>query len=1096
MPNTRPAGNQLFSANSTRQQRLINLESTITPSRGPLFRQQSIQGIPDTRISKPFQLPNQAASFDTGKAQIINNQQPVTSYQQKLIQLQLMHNSNNVDYIRQNAGDDDNYTIYAGGESTINPYGYSSMRSNLKSAASEFSFIRPSPSSYVQSTLPHKPRAQKGPIVPGNNYPDGLNRQQAVRSSLILPKTSKPAFKQHHGMDVNNNNNNNEFNFGFAPQQQFLFNPTNGGEKMQHQHQQQEDYLMCPPMRDLPMKPGKKRANNNSNLDSSNGGGATPKSSSLTSTIACFFRRAFSRRSKRKGSKNRNKLANQSCSSSVGALGECYANMATPIVPSAFSTGSKSIDGRATSTTTTTTMANQTTVISQQKQSSSHRMIDMIEAFNNKTSANVLLDEPADFSGRQPKPQARMSALNKFGSPLHKSNSVSTTMGLSHLADRASLLYDNELLLQQPNLSVVGPEAAAARSPMMMRSGKVLSANLTPIMSSRPNNSTTLVLQEEQRQQNLFLSPRERGGARSENLMPRPSSIYGQPSMISSPMITASGRAEERALNNNFGLHRNSLHGQASFSSSRERASCNSNEQQQQLHKLRHLMTKTPLFASLDTTREVSEELCSPVNENHHQQQQQLLSNYGEQQQNCFLPQRPSRHQQLESSIIVSSSPGLELAPDHRLQKNHRQAIVNPILQSPTMNAIYDNHPALMTNGNQQNQQQDAQKQTPMAYSHYDNHNHLMSDQQHQSPLQANASRARMSSSSMMQFLPSSPMARDSNHTTSVSTPAKYQTPESRTDKGRPAAIVAPSANGNFVQQHAQLVNCSPTFNQYNWQQQQQQKQQDFPVASQAARSPMLARRGNGSQSHYQQSPLVGQQTRLLNNGVQATLVKQQYVGGVVSIAGAPGINLEPSLAASLLRGTNINAYESSEPALFDNQSDQPKTFLVSTRLSKSMAQKNQLNLDNEQDYDPSEQTNNYRRTQKDSSDLASDLSSKSGSKSASSSAGRKSLSRISSSNSNRQESNERENSLASSNSSLERNRKRKLLSKQQQQQHQQASGSTRNGRHHSTTHSRNGRESSSELPSDEVSSNAGSSFDKSGDEEQRNWITSKLVED
>lgn len=117
--------------------------------------------------------------------------------------------------------------------------------------------------------------------------------------------------------------------------------------------------------------------------------------------------------------------------------------------------------------------------------------------------------------------------------------------------------------------------------------------------------------------------------------------------------------------------------------------------------------------------------------------------------------------------------------------------------------------------------------------------------------------------------------------------------------------------------------------------------------------------RRTGNQSHYQQSPLVSAQTRVLNKGdrVQATVSmpirqdssdnyqRSSMMGAgaqpVINIAGAPGINLEPSLAASLLRGTNINAYEcSTYDRLGSSQApgQNSKTFLVSTRLSKSMA--------------------------------------------------------------------------------------------------------------------------------------------------------------
>lgn len=255
----------------------------------------------------------------------------------------------------------------------------------------------------------------------------------------------------------------------------------------------------------------------------------------------------------------------------------------------------------------------------------------------------------------------------------------------------------------------------------------------------------------------------------------------------------------------------------------------------------------------------------------------------------------------------------------------------------------------------------------------------------------------------------------------------------------------------------------------------------------------MMARRAASQQSHYQQSPLVSQQTRVLNkgDGVQATVFgdgRGRPVGqAVINIAGAPGINLEPSLAASLLRGTNIDAYESStfDRSLSSATNSDSKTFLVSTRMSQSIAHghsspvssiaKGKIESPAGSITAASSSITNRRPSKEEELSL-------SGSRSINSSIGRGSL-RMRGSHRLGTDSSQDEHLEESSGSETARGKRepeKVVKSRKQQQANKIPRGNSR----------RNGKESGSE-PSDGIDSRA-TSLDN--DPEDRNWIVSKLV--
>lgn len=924
-----------------------SIEANATPLRGrPPIRQQSMQLQHNTRRLPPIG-QHQANSFDVGQipnspSQLHNNQAhaPPTSYHQKLLQLQLLHNSNNIDYVRNNIdpnGANNDYQIYGPGSiATTNHYGYYSMRSNLKSAASEFSFIRPNssdfhaPNSALQPPLPLPP--QQGLHIADQRVDVSQQQHSNNRASLVLAN--------NQSLDYENSINGSSRGQYLVQNGSKLIRTSAGEVANNHQALNHglcdlTSVAAAAPNRDLPLKPNKKRQQLAGN------GPHSQKNSSNTlgSSIVHFFRRAFSKRSKR-----RPKMA-ESCSSSLGgALDDKFESIQR--TRSAFSTSEGTRLDR--------------NEINDQQQSlikQRHRMIDLIEAFGNKTaldqetynklSQQNRVDSAQHLSAmlqQRASIQNELSTSTKLaqyhpqqlvGSPLHKSNSISTSTGLSGLNEMMRL-NERQMLMNSQHSPAIGPRnVGPMSSPMVTRSTKVMSANLTPLFNRKEA--------QEHESGGYFASPR--CSANVEHL-PRPSSIYGQPSMISSPV--SSNARDQRSTD--FGSHRSSIH---SYHQRSDRGPLNTNIDLRRGH--HHQATIKAPF--LDTTREVAEEVSSPTTES-----------------KAFIDYEPHTRDCNNSDTINEPIPNSYSIRQHHHQ---RRAIVNPILQSPTMSLIYDNHPMPM-GGN------------TAAYSHYDNHRPIEYQQSmssmdlsahsysHQAkPINLHLEDLQHGGNQNRGDAILSPVAANrgskvrqsfniSNHTSAFATPSHrnmrfsqqqsnnlpdgpylLEMDKNHLDHVKPAAIVAPSTPPSHLRNqesnYASRVAVEST-NQFN------------PYSQSGSRpnsmmKPSPIKTSHQPNTHYQQSPLVNRQTRVLKrgDGVQTTVIHPEQFArngtqpeAVVNIVGAPGVNLEPSLAHSLLRGTNINAFESSASGLHMDSSranSNTKTFLVSSRLSKTISE-------------------------------------------------------------------------------------------------------------------------------------------------------------
>lgn len=647
----------------------INIESTVTPLRSrPFVRQQSMLVNNGRRMPPPTR---QQHSFDvsqTPNSQHCNSQQPITSYHQKLLQLQLMHDSNHAHHGRNINGAINDQQIYGPGS---NHYGYYSMRSNLRSAASEFSFIRPSSSDF------NAPQ-QQPPPVPTQQAP--FDTQSDSRGVAQLYNHSNAAFA-FANTDYANHLNGRHNSAQMTPAHSQ--NPVQDSIRAAEQF---NNYLalngFTAPTRELPLKPNKKRQHS--------GDGSHKSSSSSTafgSSIAHFFRRAFSRRSKR-----RPQMV-ESCSSSLGGPHDDQFE-SIQRARSAVSASEGLMDQQHTS-------------VNQQ-----HRMIDLIEAFanktaiNNKTYSNLLQTRGrTDLAANHltpmrtsiqndisiPSKLAQYQQQPMVNSPLHKSNSISTSSGLSGL---------NEMMrLNERQVIVNGPASPALNarnngpmwSPLITRSTKVMSVHLTPVAARKETF--------DHHESGYLNSPRRPMNFEQQ---PRPSSIYGQPSLICSPM-----NVQRDQRGGDFGSHRSSIH---SYHQRPERVGPSNSNIDMRRH---YSVIKAPY---LDTTREVAEEVSSPTTESKNVVNHDLQNN-----------NRRSLSEDRDG-LVVSNG----LTPMNQvISKQRRSRIVNPILQSPTMSLIYDNHPMPMS--------------TSGPYSHYDNHRPIehqqslssmdLSTQSHMQPL-------------------------------------------------------------------------------------------------------------------------------------------------------------------------------------------------------------------------------------------------------------------------------------------------------------------------------------------------------------------------
>lgn len=974
---------------------LINIESTITPVRlGPnslqqqhnyhqqqqFLRQQSI-GVANERKFRPLPPIDQyqAASFDVPLGTSDNNnnnlvgptnQKPTTSYQQKLLQLQLLHNSNNVDYIRNNNGYEstDYYGVYGPSDVAFsNHYGYYSMRSNLKSATSEFSFIRPSSSGFGnlsncnnistgtnRSALQHHQlQQQQQQLIENHDTHNGVPSSSS--KAMLMRPVPNELFRDGNNNDIRQASRALPTSARERQSAKFMDDSVRLGNEQMIVNGQivnggllTQDMALGPPNRELPLKPNKKRHDVEMGVM---GQGHLPKSSSLTSNLVCFLKRAFSRRSKKNkasGRKSRSAKLAESCSSSLGAFDDHHptGSRFVPIAPSAFSTGSKSVDGRQPlivgQPTNNLIQSNQGTVDTME--ASQHPARE--DTIDPNAMPRSIHGHPQMLAQQQPTPRLPVChpirQVGQFGgSPLHKSNSISTTIGIAR--------YDhNENNLHTGPLS---SENEIHNSPVIPRSAKVMSAHLTPLMLQRervssPSASQTNAQQQQQQQQQFLMSPRN---SRADQL-PRPSSIYGQPSMISSPSIN---RDELLARGgHHFGLHRSSVHGQPT-ASYRDRSP---HQQNLMLSSDGRRPNHTIIMPfNLDTTREVCEDIPSPTTEG----LARFNSNSGQVSNRQEMPSLAKRD-------AILRSPSMNSSGGSRL--NQRRAIVNPMLQSSTMDTIYDNHPMLTRSEDRGVCKQDTAanlRSESISYSHYDNHNQFIMEklelQQQQNNSPHYQKRQHLLTTGSCDMPQSSPMIIQNQVDRSQNKiPSQFYTPSHQrstvfdmvAQNEIPSALVAPSTpvyGGTRVSylefnggQRRPFMDSPPV--------QRGNPNQSSPSAAplhHLTRSPMLPRRN--LEQHYQQSPLLnGQSTRVVNrgDGVQATIIgDRQRDNGfatahgsaqpVINIAGAPGVNLDPSLAASLLQGTNINAYESLTRDQLSGRAKptNSKAFLVSTRL-------------------------------------------------------------------------------------------------------------------------------------------------------------------
>jgi hypothetical protein len=793
--------------------------------------------------------------------------------------------------------------------------------SNLKSAASEFFFIRPNSSEFH----PSKPKLlpSQAHLVEHHDNISQLHRQNN-RASLLLA--------HNHSLDHDS----------------YRGGPTTSGQQSIHDqsiirgntatrlssHQSFNGfYDLAGSNQDFPIKPYKKRQQ----LTGHKSQPQKKPTSTFGSSIVHFFRRVFSKRSKRKA-----KLA-ESCSTSLGdAVDDKFESIQR--ARSAFST----TDGARLDRT----------IIAEQQQSAtkqSQRMIDLIEAFANKTAVNQeAYDKLPDLNVNQtpqrlstiqqilitqndagrPKNIAQRHLHQSIGSPLHKSNSISTSTGLSGLNEMMRMNELHMMMNGQNSPVLFGPRNGPTSLPMITsdRSTKVMSANLTPLYNRKEFHDHEV---------RNFASPR-----RSTNLehLPRPSSIYGQPSMIASPI--SSNVRDFRA--GYFGSYRNSIH------SYHQRYDWNAMNHGNDLRRL-HPTIKAPI---LDTTCEVAEEVSSPTTES------KTFIDYG-----SNINRQPVSIDYQDKSKVINES-----MPKTKPIQQQRRAIVNPILQSPTVSLIYDNHPMPMSSGG------------GGAYSHYDNHRPIEYQQSmssmdlsmHSYPknpgMDVEDSIRRDNNNNFNAII--SPLISNrnskvrqsyhlSNHTNALVTPSHRNSrlPQLQMNHKssyspdmeknlfnhvKPAAMISPS-NSSIL--HAQDLSYTPlhsatgsslinhSYNPYS---------QSSAVPN-AIVKPSPIKIQQQTYSHYQQSPLVNRQTRVINrgDGVQATITCHEpnfsngHPEAVINIAGAPDLNVEPSLGQSLLRGTNINAPEASAAELQTGSSGDntnSKTFTVaSSRLSKTV---------------------------------------------------------------------------------------------------------------------------------------------------------------
>jgi len=844
-------------------QRRINIESTVTPLRGPLNmikRQQSLQA----QRRPMLQSWQQSNSVDVPSNDALTSSQlpqSGASYHQKLMQLQMLHRNDGRDRNGQNSNE---FQIYSPDSVATTTYGYYSMRSNLKSAASKFSFIRPDLFNNQPREFDQDNTEQKSTLPPQLNaiYRSDSGSVRSKRATNFLQNRMSFVMEspERKVLSTSNDHNNNSINVDHirsevAGNRNFpeVQEPNLGGDQITLAQ-------LVAPTRELPLKPNKKRSNNSAR----NCLIPEKEPSSIPGGIVGFFRRAFSRQSSKL--KKRKLRLGESSSSSLTFDENSFP---TPFVQSAFSTGEKNV--------------------AQEQTTASQKMIQMIEEFANRTiidqnyrqqnalglsaGANFqinqlpgqsqhlaqlhtsqsqlpLLLSPSNDSGRSRGINFGGQQLNNrhLSSVLNKSSSVSGNIASVNFGSEPmspiSVVEQRNIISQGRNTPIVSQ--IESNSPVVMRSPRVMSANLTPLFSRLNLQSSN------ESEFHDGMSPR----ALVREANQRPSSIYGQPSLISS--INSSPQMDSLA---NLGAHRNSLrNGRIS-------------DYDWQKNRRSHLM-RGPF---LDTTREVSEEVSTPMNDN-----VDFLDGF----------QRTSAY---------SGQPS---------QPYNQSNNFNPILHSPTMHTIYDNHPRLQSVARnnhlhpaQFNEQSYYGNNPGIQQMKLSSSNSFANGQQRGLLLQSD----NLQNDALLARPPSNRSAADYIH---------HQKPSYNplVVYNKPAAIVAPR-----TPQRSMLVNCTPTRASFRSVGPNQDpyglerssngymgNQQRIQRGLNASASPMASRRLFqheppllNSNMPMQSSPLVNDYTRFIkrNDGFKGTIIDSEsnadYSQPIIDRSKSTGVHLE-----------------------------------------------------------------------------------------------------------------------------------------------------------------------------------------------------------
>lgn len=812
--------------------------------------------------------------------------------------------------------------------SNSNPYGdYSSARSALKSATSEFSFIRPN--SPMLSTLPHSSRSMqfKQQLQQQQQQQQQDHEQEQQQYHETIPEQHILTADGQHKTTILTNENLGVRSSGMDQQQALVSLPpmTMLDVNLATNESNIGDFL-APPSRELPMKPNQKRASKKS----------MQKSSSLSSSIANFFGRAFtrSRSSSRKQSRNKTgtTLHNKD-NIVVGIFDETNLSYA-PIIAQQNNISNPDSDKSICQISN----HQQSPPFQQQQkqqylQQQPQKMVDMIKAFTDQTMPNGQDDlceqeqlhqevhqqiqthqNPPTLMANLEKHRSHYSrpqAIAEFAASVHNQNSPIVNPAISNNNSNRILMSpmhkSNSVIagsggnLTQIDLINGLLDHRSSYNPININGGdqhpQINAANGNfPPRSSYDRSPVSFI-----RRHPTVCSPS------------RPSSIYGQPSLVSQP-----GSLIDRPF---FGNHRNSLH-----------------------HVRDGTGNLVMMMPSLDTTREVAENIASPTSP----------------------IKSPLKQANSNNNIKISNHGHYDHGSNHHLDHNRRSsqidptncAVVSPFHQSPTLNNIYDNHPGLMRPPD--NFLYDNQASLYISSKVSDSMpSHLFmaanSNNSNNNINNNNSSNNNFNSNQM--HIDGDPYRRTSHYLPgSVNLPGTRQSSASIHEANlhrnsqsnitanmiKPSAIVTPNSPKSHYQHLNDYQIPSNNAPIRSSLEHQIYKPSTSRSMSPGVISPLVGRRN----SNYQQSPLVTRSTRASDH---------VSISPSINLVGAPGVKLDPNLAASLLVTPNglrtdlidntmirnQNMHLGGSHNVSDGNDSRNKTFLVSTRLTKSLASAN-----------------------------------------------------------------------------------------------------------------------------------------------------------